>query len=339
MRKILALLALLCCLIPAARSDLPDDLPLPYPAETVISVVSLTDLQRSLVHDLYTPIFNGEEKILLPQGTRYEDVAPAMHCLMQDYPELFHLNSDYTIGYYQHQPELAAYIEPQYRCSREEAAALRAELYLQAYLLAAQHPDAESLHDALCSRVTYTDDTLLCATAAGALLEGAALCEGYAQALSLVYRMARIPCGVVTGTATDAAGESSRHAWSIANIDGCALIDATWNDQDALDLNTHWYYGLSTGQMAADHTPDADQLLPECGEQANWHIRHGCLISSLEELEAAFVSLVDEGVINLRFADRELYDAADLFIQTVLEGAYRIIRSDAQLCILLQAAE
>lgn len=339
MRKALSLLLLLCSLIPAARADAPAELPLPYEADTVLSAAELTDAQRSLAHFLYTPIFNGEERILLPQGTRYGAVAPAMNSLMQDYPELFHLGQDYTIGYYQHQPEIALWVEPQYRLSREAAAALRPDLYLQAYLLADAHPDPLALHDALCSRVVYGGETETRHTAAGALLEGRATCEGYAQALTLLYRMAGIPCGVVVGEAVDSAGQSERHAWSIADVGGYTLIDATWNDQDALGLNTHWYYGLSTGQMAADHTPDAGQLLPECGEQANWHLLQDCLISSEEELEAALHALIEEDMVNLRFTDPTLYDSAAFFVQTCLEGAYSIIRSDAQQCIIIQTAE
>ena len=149
MRKLLILSMLLMLLVPSARA-----LTLPYPEDTVLSVADLTQAQRALADYLYTPIFNGREKIDLPKGTRYDDVAPAMAALMQDYPELFHLGRDYAVGYYTHAPEQATYIEPGYRMSSEEAAHLRATLYTQAYLLADAYPDAETLHDMLCSMVT-----------------------------------------------------------------------------------------------------------------------------------------------------------------------------------------
>ena len=346
MRKLLLLLSLCLLLAPAAQAT-----DFPYPESTILSVVTLTPAQRTLADYLYGPIFRGETKITLPKRTSYDDVAPAMTALMQDYPELFHLGRDYTVGYYTHEPEYATYIQPQYRLSADEAAGLRAELYAQAWLLADACRNPEPLHDALCSRVAYGGDTEMRHTAVGALLEGAATCEGYAQALTLLYRMAGIPCGLVTGTATDSDGQTDRHSWNIAALDGYALIDATWNDQNALALNTHWYYGLSTGQMAADHTPDAGQQLPLCGDQANWHRVRGYEITTLAQADAALRRLVNSGELNLRIPDSSLYRALAGNTHDFLSeynqrnpengfyGAYSVIVSDAQQCVIIQRAD
>lgn len=344
MRKFLAVLWALALTISAACA-----MELPYPAETVLSVRPLTEAQRSLVETLYGPVFNQAEKISLPAGTLYADVSAAMNCLMQDYPELFHLGRDYTIGYYRDTPEYAAWVEPQYRMSAEEAAAARAALYARAYLLADASPDALSLHDRLCDLAVYGGGTELRHTAVGALLEGQATCEGYAQALTLLCRMAGIPCGVITGTAVDDAGVSERHAWCIADVDGYTLIDPTWNDQDALGLNTHWYYGLSTGQMAADHTPDEGQSIPLCDAHANWHDRNGLAVTDQESADAAIRRLAAGETVNLRTSDRTMYAALTDDLAAWLEhynqrhpdaafyGTYSLVKCDAQMCIILQA--
>lgn len=258
MQKALAIL--LIFLLPLQSAALT----LPYSGETVLSVLDMTEAQHTLAEFLYTPVFNMESRIGLPEGTAYDDVTAAMACLMQDYPELFHLGKDYTIGYYRDTPQFASWVEPQYRMSADEAGQARALLYAQAYLIADASADAAALHDHLCRLVTYGGDTELRHTAVGALLEGTATCEGYVQALTLLYRMAGIPCGVITGTAVDSAGTSGRHSWCIADIGGFTLIDPTWNDQDALGMILHWYYGLSGEQMGADHTPDAGQTVPLC---------------------------------------------------------------------------
>lgn len=346
MRKILLMLAMLLLFAPPAHA-----LTLPYPEDTVLSVAELTAAQKALADYLYTPIFNHREKIDLPKGTRYDDVAPAMNALMQDYPELFHLGRDYTVTYYQDEPEYATALRPQYRMSSEEAASARAVLYAQAYLLADAHPDAASLHDALLNMVSYGGDTEMRHTAVGALLEGQATCEGYAQALTLLYRMAGIPCGVVVGEAVDSAGVTERHSWNIANVNGFTLIDPTWNDQGSLGLNTRWYFGLSTAQMATDHTPDAGQSIPLCGDQASWHALHGQVISTQAEADTALRRLVSGETVNLRVTDSALYtllahDTYD-FIDSYNErnpdaafyGAYSVVFSDAQRCVILQRAE
>ncbi len=246
-------LILICVLLLASAAQA-ESLSLPYGGETVLSALDLSAEQRALADFLYAPVFRHEERILLPKGTAYADVSAAMHCLTQDYPELFHLGLDYTVGYYRDTPEQAAWVEPTYRLTAEEAAALRAELYLQAYLLAAEDPDLLSLHDALCRRVVYGGADEMRHTAPGALLTGEAQCEGYAQAMTLLCRMAGIPCGVVTGAARTSDGRTEPHAWNIALLDGeMVYLDVTWDDQDAQGIIGHWYFALTAEEIAEDH--------------------------------------------------------------------------------------
>jgi hypothetical protein len=216
-----------------------------------------------------------------------------------------------------------------------------------AYLAAAQSTDPLALHDHVCDIVSYGGDTEMAHTAVGALLDGQATCEGYAQALTLLYRMAGIPCGVVTGTAVDSHGRADRHAWNISDIDGYCLIDATWNDQEHLGLNTHWYYGLSTAQMGKDHFPDRDQSIPACGEQINWHQVRGYVVYTKADADAAIRRLIDGEVVNLRIPDRQLYHQLAVNTHAYLEdynnrnprngfyGSYSVTKSDAQQCLIL----
>lgn len=346
MRKLIAALLLLLCPLLPARA-----LTLPYPEETILSVMPLTDAQRALAEYLYEPIFYGRERIDLPEGTLYTDVRPAMLSLMADYPELFHLAKQYSTSCYTHEPDYAIYVTPQYIMSAEEAATLRVELYVRAYLMADANPDSEALHDALCAAVTYGGDTEKRHTAVGALLEGVATCEGYAHALTLLYRMAGIPCGMVTGDAVDSDGVSAPHAWNIVQLACTAFIDATWNDQEYAGFNTHWYYGLSEAQISITHTADQDFLLPPTGISANWHLKHGCLIGEPQDADDALRGLITGAPVSLRFQDRRLYEEVlqdtNAFLLAFNErcpedafySSYSLIKSDAQLCLLLQQAE
>jgi hypothetical protein len=344
-RKLLALLLMLM-LLPCALAET-----LPYPESTVISVLALTDAQRRLADFLYGPVLRGETHIALPDKTLYGDVSAAMGCLMQDYPELFHLGRNYSVGYYRDEPEYATWVEPSYRVEASAAAALREQLLRQARLAAGFSPDPDVILDVLCQSVLYGGDEEMRHTAVGPLLQGAATCEGYAQAVTLVCRIKGIPCGVIVGNATDNAGRTDRHAWNLLRMNGYTLLDLTWNDQNNLGLNTRWYYGLSTQQMAADHVPDGNQRIPDCGVQDNWHAQRGLVIASEDELYAALRIFIREGQVNLRFSDRSLYARAahdthallDAFNRACPEdafyGAYSIVHSDAQLCVILQRAE
>jgi len=271
-----------------------------------------------------------------------------MACLMQDYPEMFHLGKNYTIRYYQHEPQYAIAVEPQYRMSQTEAAELRTALYTQAYLLVDSANTVEDMHDLLLTRVRYGGSTEMRHTAVGAILQGQATCEGYAQAMTLLYRMGGIPCGVVSGSAVDSQGRTELHSWNIARIaGGFTLIDATWNDQDHLGVNTHWYYGLSTSQMGVDHFPDADQALPVCTDLANWHSVRGYVIRTQAEADTAIRRLIAGEALNLRIPSWQLYQQLAMDTYAYLEdynarhpregfyGSYSVSRSDAQQCLII----
>lgn len=343
-----ALMAALLCLCSAQA-----ELPLAYPADTVLSAAPLTKAQRRLAEYLYSPIMNGEERIELPEGTRYDDVGPAMHSLMLDYPEMFHLHRSYTVSYYQNKPDVATAVNVQYRMSGEAAQVTRAAMYEAAMNILAYADTPEAIHDALAARVTYGGTTEMRHTAAAALLTGQATCEGYAQALSLLYRLAGIPCGVISGTAVRSDGLQESHAWNIAAIGGFTLIDATWNDQDSTGFCTEWYFGLSTEQMAADHTPDADLAIPPCGVQANWHVRSGNQAESLTDVLEAVARMVRDGTpVNLRVTDAELYRRIVTDPGSILEeynawcapgeefyGGYTWMNSDAQQCVIISRVQ
>jgi len=351
-RKVTAALCLLMAMVLCAPLALAE-LPLVYPADTVLSVVPLTRAQRKLVDHLYEPILQGKTRIELPRNTKYDDVGPAMLSLMLDYPELFHLHRSYTISYYQNEPDIATAVNVQYRMDQEAAQVTRAAMYETAMAFLEQAHTPEAIHDALAAHITYGGETEMRHTAAAALLTGKATCEGYAQALSLLYRLAGIPCGVISGTAVRSDGLQESHAWNIAAIGGFTLIDATWNDQDRTGFCTEWYFGLSTEQMAADHTPDANLAVPPCGEQANWHLRSGNQAECLEDVLRAVARLVRDGTpVNLRVRDAALYQRIITEPGSILEeynawcapgeefyGSYTWLNCDAQQCVIIDRVQ
>lgn len=339
---------LLVC--PAAALAVPDT---PYAQETVLSVAVLTETQSALVDSLYGPLMQHEASITLPERTLYDDVVAAMTALLQDYPEMFHVHRNYSISYERSKPEYALTLTPQYRMTAAEAALLRQQMYIRAGQIIAADADPLALHDALCLAALYGGDTEMRHTAPAALLDGLATCEGYAQALSLLYRMAGIPCGVVIGTASSSHGETENHAWNIALLEGYTLIDATWNDQNALGCITHWYYGLSTTQMAQDHTAGENQQVPDCIDASNWHRTQGLYVLDIADAYNALRLLATTGeAANLRILDKDLYEQMSSDIGGLIDvynascpvseafyGAYSYTLNDAQQCILLTRSE
>lgn len=356
MRRVMAGLLMLL-LMPVCAMAAPDT---PYAPETVLQTEPLSDGALAALEGLYPAIRRCEEQIELPEGTRYDDVSAAMSCLSRNYPELFHLRNEWAIGYFQDAPAYATVVKPAYTMSYWEYESVLSRLLETARNMAvvvsgSQADRAETLHDLLCERASYDRSETLDAdnTAVGALLVGVTRCEGYAQALSLLYRLSGIPCGVVTGDAGTGL-DVSRHAWNAAVIDGTpTLIDATWNDQEGNSCVTHWYYGLTDAMMAADHVPDPEFSLPVMNAiTVNWHARRGLLVTDSAGLYAAIRRFALEGEISIRFADSALY--ADFISRTndwlndynamsapgeAFYGSFGVIFADEQLCAMLAAVE
>ena len=175
------------------------------------------------------------------------------------------------------------------------------------------------LHDLLCQRVTYSanDSDPMVFTAYGALVNGQALCEGYARAMQLLLRQFGITSTLVTGTAR---GEG--HMWNLVKIAGeWYHLDATWNDLSSV---SHEYFNVTTADIQRDHvissahtalSPDALSSgvtsfnigIPSCSAGAqNYFVRTGFIFykDAPQKLLDRFVKH-DGDMLEIKFATAE----------------------------------
>ncbi len=91
-------------------------------------------------------------------------------------------------------------------------------------------------HDWLCERIVYDLDAPCAHSVYGALVDGKAVCEGYAAAFKLLCDVYQIPCMTVFGYSVSASGEQGYHAWNIVRMeDGVWYgVDTTWDDNDKI---------------------------------------------------------------------------------------------------------
>lgn len=130
---------------------------------------------------------------------------------------------------------------------------------------------ALTLHDYLVNKVQYVSEGDH-QTVYGSLVNGKAVCAGYARAYQLLMNAAGIPCTYITGKSADpamlAAGveELQPHAWNLVWLDGkCYYTDVTWDDQGVEGL-FHEYLNLSLEEISITHFPDDTEILPDsCG--------------------------------------------------------------------------
>ena len=121
-----------------------------------------------------------------------------------------------------------------------------------------QYEQVKAFHDYLCRTVTYRDQGESSHTAYGALVNHAAVCQGYTQAMDLLCFLSGIDCAYIFGSA---GGED--HSWVRVKVDGQWYnVDATWDDQPGGII--YDYFLRSDAAMAADHSWTAYPHWPVC---------------------------------------------------------------------------
>ncbi len=124
---------------------------------------------------------------------------------------------------------------------------------------------ALALHDALCAMVIYvndesTDEDDCCI---GALLDGRANCDGYADALLLAGRLAGLNVRYQHGDSLNGGMGSyfSTHMWNLIELDGSwRMIDVTWDDSG--DNAYHLWFNIGEDRAAKSHVWSREMTVP-----------------------------------------------------------------------------
>ncbi len=148
----------------------------------------------------------------------------------------------------------------------------------------------KALHDYLVLNCDY-DQRLytgnmpfLSHQAEGALLEGAAVCSGYAKAYETLLDTAGIPCETITGYA------NGYHAWNLVELDGeWYHVDATWDDP----TNRGGDYIRYTYFLKSD-------LVMVKRSHRNWEDLHACTSTKYDE---DLLNSVDQAIADEREKD------------------------------------
>ena len=115
------------------------------------------------------------------------------------------------------------------------------------------------LHDFVLKNCTYDNEAVdqsnqhpNAFTVYGALIEGRAVCEGYARSVQLLLNYFGIECSLVSGQSA-----GGGHMWNLVRINGSWYhLDPTWNDTD--NSIVYSYFNLSDAGIKLTHTIDAD---------------------------------------------------------------------------------
>ncbi len=179
------------------------------------------------------------------------------------------------------------------------------------------------IHDYLASHIVYATkeaETLARGpwnNVYGSLVDGYAVCSGYAAGFSYLMKQLDIECGVVTGEVVDEeSGESNGHAWNYVKLDNQYYwIDVTWDDTDKENNPVnHYYFLIDDTRMNQNRTLWENQyFVPKCTSMDNsFYARNGSYFTSYsaEAVKAALLSSPYDNKVELLFADKASYEAA-----------------------------
>lgn len=176
------------------------------------------------------------------------------------------------------------------------------------------------LHDTLVFNCTYSDSIPTFYTAYGALVDGQATCQGYADAMHLLLSRAGFETVWCVGVGSD---EAVTHKWNYVKLsDGkWYILDPTWADPAEKDdpaYISYDYFLISDEELLKDHKEKHENRFFEEpvaeSMEMNYHIQEGCCVSTYDEAKASIEKQIldcaaeNRHYVYLRVTDGDVYD-------------------------------
>lgn len=243
----------------------------------------LSSKEKQLYAALYYGIADYQETIELPGTFTDREYEKVYLLITMQEPQFFYLDPTYQLS------EIMTEAHINYRVPQDRAEALTEKLEIKADSMLDRLSPTQSeaqrllmLHDLLAANCEYGesfDSDNIC----GSLLQGTALCEGYAKAFLYLTRRAGLEAMCVTGK-TD---RGELHAWNIAAIGGSYChVDVTWDDDSRYgDCCSHACFGMPDSAFT-DHTADTSGYKPPVcsADSETYYSLYGFEIRETEQL-------------------------------------------------------
>lgn len=222
------------------------------------------------------------------------DLSVIYNMVYSDYPEYFWVNGAWNASIEQRGSSVTLTMKPTYTMtgsalsSAQSAYAAKVNALTQG-LSGSDYDKAKTLHDRLIDTVAYMS-TSNDQNAYGALVEGKAVCNGYARAYQHLMLKAGIPAWYVSGTSINPSTSTPiGHAWNLVKLDGqWYYTDVTWDDQGAKTF--YAYFNITTQQLLEGHAIGAQyaHLVPNAtATAANFYIKEGRVFASYDQAKLA----------------------------------------------------
>ena len=288
--------------------------------------LTLTDQQKKCYGSIYTALTDGmatDETVFIGETSETETVTysyPGIqvrlpspmqskeeidllyNAFFRDNPQFFYVRHVYGMMGYAVQDQVW-YDTLVLTYTGDAAHRLEATQQLEEAVTAvlAEKPDTNDqyvtelyLHDRLTAGCTYDQSAAeagyesvpLAYTAYGALVEGTAVCEGYAKAMQLLLERCGIDSVLVTGQSIE---NGEQHMWNLVTINGEPYhLDPTWNDTD--DQLRHTFFNVTDQRLSQTHVVENQPSNVLCTATTdNYYIRTNTYVDTYERQQIAHI--------------------------------------------------
>lgn len=179
-----------------------------------------------------------------------------------------------------------------------------------------EYEKVKSIHDYIINNTrydysNYLSDTIpdVSYTIKGVIIDGVAVCQGYAETFLLFMNLLGIENKFIVGY-----GNGVSHAWNLVRLEGDWYhVDTTWDDpisKSGKNLLEYDYFLINDTQMSLDHVWETTDY-PTCtSEELMYALYDGCIIDSIDDYESKFVELYNNGqrTITILYPENEMPD-------------------------------
>lgn len=323
-KKLMQLLLLLACILFVAwgaayvkKSGMLE----PYPdtefltkaeAESKPLYQQLSEKEKAVYTALYRGISEHKSEISLPYEVDGEVYSKLYRFIEKQESSFFYIDSTYFTAERLRTAQIVFREGDDYAVMADELQEAANKILSRIPASADEYTKALYIHDYIVDNCVYeiSGDAGYDATAYGCLIDGAALCEGYAKAFDYLAKESGLKSTVITGTTDD--GEN--HAWNQVEVNGAWYnIDVTWDDTDKAGDKRHTYFMCSDDGFSLTHFADTAFYSPfEClADKDNYYIRSDLYIETLDDAERILRRETEASfrMIELKFANKSMYDS------------------------------
>ena len=289
-----------------------------------------------IIYDAFVAgLQDNKESIWIDSNVWNSDINLALNKTIRYHPEFFWLGGYHVTTSYskskitiKNLPDIVG---------RDDIPSMRNELEAAADNIIAMIPPGSDtfgkivfVHDYIVEHTDYDSKAAieilsggngLYGTAYGCLVQGNAICQGYALGFMYIMQKLGINCGFVSGET-----ERGDHAWNYVEVDGTNYwIDVTWDDPSSNDDPTqsgtnqenvgnlrHVYCLINDDLLLRSRTiSDNIEYIPVCSSMAdNYYRRNNAYFYSYDKagVRAVLIAGASERKAEMMFSSREALD-------------------------------